>query len=153
MNLSHESVNAEVDTLFQTACKIAELLFEELYPHYPQEDDQQSKCTEFILHLVDSLNLSKELLVVATIYLDQLLASGIFETQAELPLLVFSACCLISSKVFSDEIFSNDVFAEVAGLETNELNGAERKVLEKLQFKMNVNEKTFKQYEAILCSS
>ena len=151
MNEFLQSINQPSNSIDSLSCKIAELLVEEV-AFFAVIDKQKelNKYTEFIMLLVECLEVTEEQLILGTTYFDHLLGINFYESSTTLPLLLFAACCLVSSKILFDETYCNDSYAEAIGVPLSVVNKAESEVLKMLNYKLIVNTRKFNQYKEML---
>jgi len=101
---------------------------------------------DYVYHIVETLRISKPVLIHALIYVDRLVK----ETQFRLCLLsvhrVILTSIMIASKFMDDIVHSNKTFASIGLVDVEELNKAEKELLFGIKFDLYVSQSLFKNY-------
>ncbi len=105
-----------------------------------------TSLAEFIHRFAQLSLLTDEALIVSVIYIDRALESGMKITRHELHRLVLTACVL-SIKYNLDDYYDNAYYAKLGGLSLAEMNGMERDLVRRLDYRLFVGEEEFRRYK------
>jgi hypothetical protein len=103
---------------------------------------------DYINRIIDYSKIEENTLIAGLIYIDKI-AKVIKITNFNIHKILFS-CILIAIKNFEDEIYSNNYFAQIGGINNEELLKLELNISTLLDFKFFISEKTFEQFKAAL---
>ena len=103
---------------------------------------------DYINRIIDYSKIEENTLIAGLIYIDKI-AKVIKITNFNIHKILFS-CILIAIKYFEDEIYSNNYFAQIGGINIEELLKLELNISTLLDFQFFISEKTFEQFKAAL---
>ncbi len=103
---------------------------------------------DYINRIIDYSKIEENTLIAGLIYIDKI-AKVIKITNFNIHKILFS-CILIAIKNVEDEIYSNNYFAQIGGINNEELLKLELNISTLLDFKFFISEKTFEQFKAAL---
>ena len=103
---------------------------------------------DYINRIIDYSKIEENTLIAGLIYIDKI-AKVIKITNFNIHKILFS-CILIAIKNFEDEIYSNNYFAQIGGINNEELLKLELNISTLLDFQFFISEKTFEQFKAAL---
>ena len=105
---------------------------------------------EYLIRIQTYANIEKNTLILSLIYIDRLCKiASITLTYYNIHRILFISI-LISIKYNEDQYYNNKYYAEIAGVKLKELNTLEYAFLHKTQFRLFVNDETFKKYKLYL---
>ena len=138
--------------------KIAFILLE--YPKFSNERHISSLYTSQYMpgiSLIDYIRrisryaiMTDEILICALVYIDRfILAKKISLTSHEIHR-IFLISSVIAMKFYYDDFFNNEYYSDVCGISLDELNELEKDFLEGLDYKLSIDETTYKRYESAI---
>ena len=103
---------------------------------------------DYLNRIIEFSNIEENTLIAGLIYINKI-EKIIKITKYNIHKILFS-CILIAIKYFEDEIYSNNYFAQIGGINNEELLKLELNISTLLDFKFFISEKTFEQFKAAL---
>jgi len=103
--------------------------------------------SDFLERISKFSALTDETLIAALIYVDRILGTGkFFITRTELHKLMLTSC-VISLKYNMDDYYDNNYYAKIGNTTLTELNKMEKDFLERIEYKLFIDENEFKRYK------
>jgi hypothetical protein len=108
---------------------------------------------DYLLRFVEKLNLERQILLMAVIYIDKFCELNDFVLKKDCFHRVFLSAVILSVKYLDDRNIGNIYFAKVGGVTLEELLELEICFFKGLNYSMYVSEEVMKEYDEAVISS
>lgn len=106
---------------------------------------------DYILRVRKYLRCSTECFVLAMIYIDRLIKRHPYVTVDRLSCHRLAICAMtLAAKFQDDEFYTNSFYAKVGGIQLEEINALEVKMLQLLDYRLHVSPAEFEGYRHVL---
>lgn len=104
----------------------------------------------YMTEIIDIWEVERDTLISSLILIDRFGSSGKFIITRKNIFTVFIIALLISLKMHEDTIYSDTDFAKMAKISVSTMSKLEKYFLEKIEYKIFINNDTYKTYERLI---
>ncbi len=114
--------------------------------HFNAKKKPSITILDYIQRIIEYTNIENSTLIISLIYLDRICQNDVLITEYNIHRLLF--ICIISSiKYNEDIIYENSFYADIFGIDSEELILLELKFLELINFNLFIHTKQFNKYQ------